>query len=181
MLVVRPRPRDPVPGERTGPRRPRRGFPNPRPAVHQPRRGGAGLICRLIVLLPAGNAAKTSPAAGRYGEQPAPADWRGIRTAVGASDDLGRAAGRPDVGETTVTPTQPSSPAPSALARSLRRETMSVKLRRLTRCAWPFELPSGSCQRPGSSTRPGTGAGGPGSGPRDGEDRVRAGVHPWPE
>jgi hypothetical protein len=36
-------------------------------------------ICRLIVVLPAGNAAKTSqqPRLPGYGEQPAPAGWRG--------------------------------------------------------------------------------------------------------
>jgi hypothetical protein len=34
-----------------------------------------------------------------------------IRTAAGASGDLGRAAGRPGVGETTVTPTRPRTGA----------------------------------------------------------------------
>jgi hypothetical protein len=49
-------------GERTGgPRRPRRGFRTPGPQFTSLARGVNGLICRLIILVPAGNAAKTSP------------------------------------------------------------------------------------------------------------------------
>ena len=43
--------------------------------------------------------------------------FRKIRAAVGASDDLGRAAGRHGVGETTITPAPPRRTAPVQVAQ----------------------------------------------------------------
>ena len=53
-----------------------------------------------------------------------------IGTAVGASDDLGRVAGRPGVGETTVTRHDRAARRRMAPCRSRCRETMPGKLRR---------------------------------------------------
>jgi len=69
-------------GEERGPRRPRRGSRTPGPQVTS-LAGGNGLICRLIVLLPAGNAVKTSPG------------WRGIRWAAGGRRLAGRSGQQP--------------------------------------------------------------------------------------
>jgi hypothetical protein len=58
---------DPVPGERTGPRAAQTGFRTPGPQFTSLAGGRTGLICRPIVLLPRGTAAKrplAAPAAG---------------------------------------------------------------------------------------------------------------------
>jgi len=92
-------------GERTGgPRRPRRGFRTPGPQFTSLARGVNGLICRLIILLPAGNAAKTSPTAPAAGIRSAAGvvGWREEQDSSRRSDDLGRVAGRLGVGETTA-------------------------------------------------------------------------------
>src|SRR5271157_2300934 len=76
-----------------------------------------------------------------------------IRTAVGASDELGRTAGRLNVGETTVTPTPPPSSAPHGAgerdklgeAAPARRHRGGTDMR-----SWPGHR---SCW-PGTATRP---------------------------
>ena len=116
MPVARPGPRGPCPwGKDRAPGGPGGVLRTPGPRFTSLAGGRAGLICRLIVVLPKGTAAKTSPWQPRlpgYGEQQAPAAGGKIKTAAGASGDLGRVAGRPGVGITTVTPTPPPGAAP---------------------------------------------------------------------
>ena len=65
-------------GERTRPRAAQAGFSEPLARGSPASPGGTRRICRLIVVLPAGNAAETSqqPRLPGYGEQPAPVGWR---------------------------------------------------------------------------------------------------------
>jgi hypothetical protein len=80
--VVRPRPRDPVPGERTGAPGGPGGVSGPLARTSPASPGETGLICRLIVLLPRGNAVKTSPGCRAAAAAAAPGAMAGVAAAV---------------------------------------------------------------------------------------------------
>ena len=113
--------RDPVPGGRgPGPGRPRRGFPNPWPAVRRPRRGGRGGSAGLSSCCPQATPPKrpSSPGYRDTVSSRRPSAGGKTRAAAGASGDLGWVAGRPRVGETTVSSTVPGVTGPDATGPS---------------------------------------------------------------